>query len=187
MSNSNLEFRKVKSVGFRYEVTKDGRIVRNATSKKQLKQQLDKDGYYRVNLHYKGKYVVKFIHSLVAEAWIGDRPEGYEVDHIDRVRTNNDVSNLRYVTQSEQMKNRTLTQETYDRCRANCLDWCLENVARPTKITKDGVVMEFRSMTKAAEYIADRTNKTTEHVRSKMKKRRAHIYGYDIEYSECRD
>ena len=85
------------------------------------------------------------------------------------------------------MKNRTLTQEMYDRCRANCLGWCLENLAKPTKITKDGVVMEFRSMTKAAEYIADRTNKTTEHVRSKMKKRRAHIYGYDIEYSKCRD
>jgi hypothetical protein len=42
----------------------------------------------------------------VAEAFIGPRPEDQTVDHINRVRNDNRVENLRYATASEQNLNR---------------------------------------------------------------------------------
>ena len=41
MNNSNLEFRKIKSLNFLYEVNENGTIFRNVKSKKQLKIKLD--------------------------------------------------------------------------------------------------------------------------------------------------
>ncbi len=41
------------------------------------------------------------VHALVALAFIGPRPDGYDVMHIDGTRTNNAVGNLRYGTRSE--------------------------------------------------------------------------------------
>lgn len=44
-------------------------------------------------------------HRLIAKAFLGERPDGLVVDHIDRNRTNNNVNNLRYVTQRENIIN----------------------------------------------------------------------------------
>lgn len=41
------------------------------------------------------------LHSLVTEAFIGPRPEGQEVRHLDGNRENNTVANLAYGTRSE--------------------------------------------------------------------------------------
>jgi len=60
---------------------------------------------------------------LVAKQFIGDRPEGYVVDHIDRNPLNNHVSNLRYITQKENCRNtcsyRVDITETDPRLRRN--------------------------------------------------------------------
>jgi hypothetical protein len=44
------------------------------------------------------------VHTVVAEAFIGPRPEGMDVDHIDNCRTNARADNLRYVTRSVNIK-----------------------------------------------------------------------------------
>ena len=57
-------------------------------------------GYRSISLAGKRTYV----HSLIAEAFIGSRPRSYDVDHIDGQRSNNCPSNLRYVTRSENLR-----------------------------------------------------------------------------------
>ncbi len=41
------------------------------------------------------------VHALVAEAFIGPRPEGTVVNHKDHNRNNSHVDNLEYITQAE--------------------------------------------------------------------------------------
>jgi hypothetical protein len=52
-----------------------------------------------------GKRINYLFHHLVAKCFIGERPEGLVIDHIDRDSLNNNVSNLRYITQKENMIN----------------------------------------------------------------------------------
>lgn len=58
-------------------------------------------GYTYYDLCFEGSRRGKAGHSLVAEAFIGTRPEGFEVCHNDGNPANNHVSNLRYGTRSE--------------------------------------------------------------------------------------
>lgn len=62
------------------------------------------NGYVEVTLQcgrYKRRYKV---HVLVAEHFLGSKPAGLDCNHIDGVKTNNHVSNLEYVTRSENLK-----------------------------------------------------------------------------------
>jgi hypothetical protein len=44
------------------------------------------------------------VHDLIAMAFLGKKPENYDVDHIDGERNNNAPSNLRYVTRSQNLR-----------------------------------------------------------------------------------
>jgi len=72
-------------------------------SNKILKHSLGLDGYMRVNI-FGEKH---FIHRLVYEAYIEKIVDGLVIDHKNRNRTDNDISNLRMVTISENAKNST--------------------------------------------------------------------------------
>ena len=48
-----------------------------------------------------------FVHRAVAKCFIGNAPNGkWQVDHINRIRTDNRVDNLRWVSRTENLKNR---------------------------------------------------------------------------------
>lgn len=57
--------------------------------------------YFSVAL---GRNNTRMIHDLVAAAFLGPRPPGAQVLHLDGTRVNNRVSNLRYGTRSENRK-----------------------------------------------------------------------------------
>ena len=56
------------------------------------------------------------VHKLVLETFV-DKPDGnYQVDHIDRNRSNNDISNLRWVTPQENSLNRSEERRVGKEC-----------------------------------------------------------------------
>lgn len=60
-------------------------------------------GYECVGPTVNGKNVTMYVHDLVAAAFIGPKPHGFTVNHIDGVKTNNVIGNLEYVTHAENM------------------------------------------------------------------------------------
>lgn len=63
----------------------------------------DAGGYLRVGYNYK----TYSVHRLVAETFLENPEMKKYIDHIDRDKANNDVSNLRWVTAQENLYNRT--------------------------------------------------------------------------------
>lgn len=119
-----MEFRKIPSSDYLYEINEDGTIIRNVKSKKHRKIQYQvwsensailktnpQNLYHKPYIKFKNKY--RMIHQLVAECWLGPCPEGYTVDHIDRNPMNNHYTNLRYATIKDQAQNRKWTQPVY--------------------------------------------------------------------------
>jgi hypothetical protein len=67
-----------------------------------LNGNIGKQGYVRFDIH--GKF--NYLHRMLAEAFVANPDNKPFVDHIDRVRSNNHVSNLRWCTMSENNCNR---------------------------------------------------------------------------------
>lgn len=84
----------------RYSISEDG-VVYGITGKPLTVQ--DHHGYRTVNLTNKYKARRLFIHRMVLEAFVGPCPPGMEVLHINGVRDDNRLANLRYGTRSENM------------------------------------------------------------------------------------
>ena len=88
-----------------YDVSNFGQ-VRNRTTGRLLKPSDNGRGYLKVNLRKDNKTYHKTLHRLVCEAFV-DNPNNYKcVDHKDRCRTNNHISNLRWASHSMNAKNR---------------------------------------------------------------------------------
>ena len=85
-----------------YAVSNFGR-VRNLNTGRLLKHQNSKRGgnYAFINLSKEGKRVNRNVHTLVAYAFLGDRPEEKLIHHIDENRMNPRADNLEYVTHIE--------------------------------------------------------------------------------------
>lgn len=81
-----------------YYISKEGVLL---NSSGRIIEGSERNGYIRVNLSNGHQS----IHRLVWEAYKGEILEGMVIDHIDGNRANNSLSNLRLVTQSENMQN----------------------------------------------------------------------------------
>ncbi len=183
-TNSNLEFRKIPSLDFLYEVNENGTIFRNVKSKKQSKIVLDTHhsqyGYYKTMVHYKGVCKRVMIHRVVAECWLGPCPEGMQVDHIDRNAHNNHYTNLRYVTHSEQMRNRDHSSIAAQGKRN--LQIAREQRMKPVMISSVNDTQTFPSYAECARYLGSVYGMDAEKFRWRLKDKRSHINDYDIIY-----
>ena len=93
-------FGRVKSLA-RYTIQK------HYLEEKILNQHENKkiDGYMVVDLYKNGKRKKFYVHRLVAQEFIGNILEGYEIDHKDINKKNNNVNNLKIVTHKENQNN----------------------------------------------------------------------------------
>lgn len=82
--------------------------IRHTATKATLAFWTKDNGYRLVTLALPEGHPKKlFVHHLIAEAFHGVRPIGYEIDHINGCKIDNRPENLRYVLPDENRKNRT--------------------------------------------------------------------------------
>lgn len=94
----------IKVPGFDiYEVNERG-VIRKITTKRALKPYKTKFGYYRVTLYKQGKRHRLHVHQVVAMTFIPNPDGKKQVNHIDGDKTNNNVSNLEWVTPQENIR-----------------------------------------------------------------------------------
>lgn len=98
----NEEWRDVPGYEGKYRVSDMGRVWSNLSNR--LLTPTAFKGYLRVGLHRDGKTKTYGVHRLVAWAFIGEQPDGTEVNHRDGQTANNTPGNLEYVTHAENMQ-----------------------------------------------------------------------------------
>jgi hypothetical protein len=105
-----IEWRTIPSFP-NYEASNTG-FVRRAKNKRQLKSKnIDIRPYQIISIWYNKKKYTKTVARLVYEAFHGC-PCEMTIDHIDRVKTNNHISNLRCISIAENHKNRSIYRNT---------------------------------------------------------------------------
>lgn len=96
-----------------FEVSSDGRVRRAIPGPRnkpliEIKAQKTNAGYWRVCLRCGGKTIIRFVHRLVAIAFLGPVPPLMQVNHIDGDKNNNSISNLEYVTAQQNKAHATM-------------------------------------------------------------------------------
>ena len=92
-----------------YEVSDQGRVRRTVGGKGArighiLKPAPNNSGYLCVGLKDGGIRLPYTVHKLVAIAFLGPVPEGFEINHENGDKTDNRACNLSYITRSENCK-----------------------------------------------------------------------------------
>jgi hypothetical protein len=98
-----MEWKEIE--GFeKYSISNTG-IIKNTKTDRIIKQSKNK-GYCIVSLRKNNKKHTKIVHRLVAIAFIPQSDNSFQVDHINRIRDDNRVNNLRWVTSTANHNNK---------------------------------------------------------------------------------
>lgn len=125
--NENHEnWKPIKNYEQLYEVSSFGN-VRNSQNKTLKTKSINSNGYYRVDLWQNNKVKRLFIHRLVAEAFVPNPNNLPCVNHIDMDKKNNNVSNLEWCTQKENMEFASLFSDNFKKRNRPVIQYDLDN------------------------------------------------------------
>lgn len=133
-----------------YGINKEGIIV-NFLNHLQLTGNT-RNGYKRITYDNH----VYSIHRLVYETFVGKIPKGMVVDHIDGNRANNALTNLRLITQSENMFH---AMEQGHKCQTPVLQFDKEG----------NLLNEYKNITEAARFTSVSREAITQAVNGRIK------------------
>ena len=89
-----------------YEVSDMGRMRSHARGgTRYMRPGRHPKGYMRAALSRDGESHTFAVHRIVLDTFVGPKPAGYECDHINGVRDDNRLENLRWVTPRENSAN----------------------------------------------------------------------------------
>ena len=143
-------------VGFpNYQISTFGNC-KNIKTGRILKGGINSHGYLMVILSNDGDKSTKKIHKLVADAFLENPDDKKCVDHIDRDKLNNHLSNLRFASHSENQHNRTKNKDNTSGVVGvfwykNYNKWCAQ-------ITINGVQKNLGYFVNKDDAITARTN-----------------------------
>lgn len=107
MNKQKVEWKQVKGYNGLYSISNTGIVKRNAgyQAKKDrtIKPRLKNSGYLYVTLSQDNQKKNHYVHHLVAQHFVGKRPNGYDINHKDGDKVNNCAFNLEYMTRAENM------------------------------------------------------------------------------------
>ena len=152
-----------------------------------MKLQTSHKGYYNVVLHKNGNHFTKAVHRLVAEAFIPNPNNLPQVNHIDTNKKNNNVSNLEWITNEDNMKH-AVQHGCYNNTTQKQIDHALQNQKEMVEKRKRPVVQLlnnecvniFPSIAEANKYLGIKHQNG--HICSCCKGRRNKCYGYQWMY-----
>lgn len=101
-SYPNYEVSSLGAVRSKTRITSHG----HKRAGQKMKQLTQDSGHMWVGLTRNGKQHKKYVHALVLEAFVGARPDSLICRHLDNNPKNNQVANLAWGTQSQNMKDR---------------------------------------------------------------------------------
>ena len=122
-----------------YEVSDFGDVRSLKFEKvKYMKKAKSSKGYEYLILWSKGKQKLYLVHRLVWEAFRGPIPDGYEIDHINTVRDDNRLANLRCVTPKENNHNPITRERHLESMRklAESEEWCNNHLESMRKLAE---------------------------------------------------
>lgn len=101
MLNKNEKWKDIKGYEGLYQISNIGRVRsinyhRKIGMKRIIKPWKAGDGYLQIHLYKNGKREKRYIHRLVAEAFLSNPNSESEVNHKDENKTNNCVENIEW-------------------------------------------------------------------------------------------
>ena len=169
-----MEWREIVGYEGIYQVNEFGHI-KNVLRDKINKQFGGGSGYMMISLSRDGSTSKKYIHRLVAEAFIPNVEDKPLVNHNDGNKTNNKPENLEWVT----------NQENIIHSFANGLQtmrYKYKPVQMLDKVTSE-VLQEFESVTQAGTHFG----KTEQNIIACCKGRKKSAYGYAWRYVDVQN
>ena len=92
-----------------YFATECGRVISTLkTIPAFINGKIDKDGYRNLILYIKGKKYYFKNSRVIAMSFLGERPKGYVIRHLDGNPLNDRLDNLEYVTQKENIQDKVV-------------------------------------------------------------------------------
>jgi transposase len=141
----------------KYEIYENG-VIWSLYNDRPLKPQSKPSGYQTVKLSVDKVSTSKYVHILVAEAFL-EKAEKTQVNHIDSNPSNNHLSNLEWVTGTENMQHSAKTSEMrkpvnqYDK-DGKFVDWhkSISDAGRAMGISKGAISTAVKNGTESSNH-----------------------------------
>lgn len=168
-----MEYQREPIKGYEeYEIDTNGIVY--SKKRKPLKYSLNHNGYCIINFYINHKRIGFGIHTLVAKQFIpNDDANKTQVNHIDGDKTNNNVDNLEWVTQQENMRHSVDVLGNYIGAK-NCNAKTIKGINK-----KDKSELFFNSISDGARYFSNISNVNFKYVKQSLwKALNGHLKSY---------
>ena len=119
-----------------YRISNQGRVVSLKFGKTRIMRTFDEGkGYNNVHLHQNKRGRNHRVSRLVAQHFLPDWDKSLQVDHINGVKTENDVDNLRMVTNAQNLRS---FQKVRGKSKFRGVCWMKDRKKWRARITVDG-------------------------------------------------